>query len=178
MGLSTTWAADALSVPGTAEDRAQWQARLGAMPILEHLGAALDLSDERVVRLALVRRTRAHTGGLGTEALNGAIIAGLMDCAMSVAGIVHFRGRTCGTVQLSIQFMKPVRAAQPVVECWAVRRSSSVVFLEARLIDGDGRPSVMATGMVGVARLAKRDSGTDGRSNWLNTADLETRDAA
>jgi acyl-coenzyme A thioesterase PaaI-like protein len=137
------------------------------MEILRLLGLDLSLEDEHVVRLTLKQHTSAHGGGLGTEALNGAIIAGMMDCAMSVAGILHFRGRTCGTVQLSIQFMKPVRSTHPVVECHAVRRSPSVVFLEACLLGEDGRCSALATGVVGVAKLSKQKSGEDGRSNWL-----------
>ncbi|WP_334044522.1 PaaI family thioesterase [Burkholderia ambifaria] len=166
------WAAEALDIPGPADARAQWQACLGAMPIIDHLGASLDLSDSRIVRLALVTRTQAHEGGLGTDALNGAIIAGLLDCAMSVTGVLHMRGRTCGTVQMSIQFMKPVRTAYPVVECVAMRRSPSVVFVEARLTEGRGRCSVLATGVVGAATLAQRASGRDGRSNWLERAAL------
>lgn len=167
------WASDALDLPGDEADRIRWEACLGAMPILAHLGASLDLSHRRIVRLALVQRTQAHTGGLGTDALNGAIIAGLIDCAMSVTGVLHLRGRTCGTVQLSIQFMKPVKAARPVVECVAVRRSSGVVFVEARLTEGRGRCSVLATGVVGAATLAARDSGGDGRSNWLDKIGVE-----
>ncbi|WP_143189287.1 hotdog domain-containing protein [Paraburkholderia lycopersici] len=82
------------------------------------------------------------------------MIAGMMDCAMSIAGILHFRGRTCGTVQLSLHFMKPVRCKAQMVECHAVRRASGVVFLEARLLESDQRCAVMATGMVGVTRVA------------------------
>lgn len=166
------WAAGALDIPALADERAVWQACLGAMPIIDHLGGSLDLSDPRIVRLALATRTQAHEGGLGTDALNGAIIAGLLDCAMSVTGILHLRGRTCGTVQMSIQFMKPVRRAYPVVECVAMRRSSNVVFVEARLIEGRGRCSVLATGVVGAATLARRASGRDGRSNWSERAAL------
>ena len=154
----------ALAIPMSAAQRWDWQARLSRMAILDHLGVRIDLADDHAVRLVLEHRTPAHEGGLGTERLNGAMIAGMMDCAMSIAGILHFRGRTCGTVQLSIQFMKPVRCKAPLVECRAVRRASGVVFLEARLLEADQRCAVMATGMVGVTRVAGRDS--DGRENW------------
>ncbi|CAM2171593.1 PaaI family thioesterase [Paraburkholderia sacchari] len=155
-----------LALPMSAAQRAQWQARLSQMAILDHLGVRLDLTDDFAVRLVLERRTPAHAGGLGTERLNGAMIAGMMDCAMSIAGILHFRGRTCGTVQLSIQFMKPVRCMAPVVECHAVRRASGVVFLEAKLLEANHRCAVMATGIVGVTRVAGQDARGDGRENW------------
>ncbi|QCP55152.1 PaaI family thioesterase [Trinickia violacea] len=162
----------------SAAQRADWQARLSQMAILNHLGVRLDLVDDQAVRLVLERRTPAHEGGLGTERLNGAMIAGMMDCAMSIAGILHFRGRTCGTVQLSIQFMKPVRCKMPVVECRAMRRASGVVFLEAQLLEENRRCAVMATGMVGVTRIAAHDGGGDGRENWHAPVGVDAAAAA
>jgi len=161
----------ALAIPMSAAQRADWQARLSRVAILDHLGVRMDLTDDYAVRLVLERSTVAHAGGLGTDRLNGAMIAGMMDCAMSIAGILHFRGRTCGTVQLSIQFMKPVRCKAPVVECRAVRRASGVVFLEARLLEENHRCAVMATGIVGVTRVAGPDN--DGRENWHGPVGVE-----
>ncbi|NRR30619.1 PaaI family thioesterase [Oxalobacteraceae bacterium] len=162
----------ALRLPVKAAERPDWQRRLGAMAILEHLGVELDLSDEHAVRLRLTRRGPAHQGGLGTAALNGAIIAGMMDCAMSVAGILHFKGRTCGTVQLSIQFMKPVRMAEPVLECYAVRKAPGMVFLEAHLLDAGGRSSASASGVVAVASLRNGSAASAQDANWLAPAGL------
>ncbi|HAT32256.1 MAG TPA: PaaI family thioesterase, partial [Janthinobacterium sp.] len=142
------------------------------MAILAHLGAELDLRDDHAVCLRLTRQGAAHQGGLGTDALNGAIIAGMIDCAMSVAGILHFKGRTCGTVQMSIQFMKPVRAAEPVVACYAVRKSPGMVFLEAHLLDDAGRSSATASGVVGVASLRNGSASGAQDANWLEPAGL------
>ncbi|MCR4471363.1 PaaI family thioesterase [Burkholderia sp. SCN-KJ] len=136
------------------------------MAILEHLGVELDLDDKHAVRLALVRRTRAHDGGLGAAALNGAMIAGMIDCAMSVAGILHFRGRTCGTMHLSIQFMKAVRDPRPVIECRAIRRTQSLVFVEACLVGRGGRCDVLATGIVAAAQSGGEST------NWLAPAGM------
>lgn len=169
----------ALSIPFSVEERRIWQERLSSMAILRHLGVELNLEDEHVVRLTLKQRTPAHIGGLGAEAINGAMIAGMMDCAMSVAGILHFRGRTCGTMQLSIQFMKPVRSLHSVIECHAVRKSPNVVFLESHLLDHDGRSNVLATGIVGISILTKQRSSKDedGRSNWLAPIGIEKIDS-
>lgn len=156
-----------LRLPMHAAVRHDWEQRLGSMAILRHLGTVLDLSDDHAVRLHLRQAGLSHQGGLGTEALNGAIIAGMMDCAMSVAGILHFKGRTCGTVQLSIQFMKPVRAPAPTVECYAVRKSPGMVFLEAHLLDAAGRSSVTASGVVGLASLRNGTDAGAQDANWL-----------
>ena len=165
-------AQDALRLPINAEGRTSWQRRLGGMAILAHLGAELDLRDDYAVHLRLKHCGAAQQGGLGTEALNGAIIAGMMDCAMSVAGILHFKGRTCGTVQISIQFMKPVRSPEPVVACYAVRKSPGMVFLEARLLDAAGRSSAMASGIVGLASLRNGSESGEQDANWLEPAGL------
>lgn len=141
---------DTIPIPCSAQERSAWAIHLSRMAILRHLGVVLDLGDEYVVRLRLAQRTPAHDGGVGTAALNGAMIAGMLDCAMSVAGILHFRGRGCGTSNLNIQFIKPVRERHPVVECVGIRRSSSLLFVEARLLGPGGRCDVMATGAVGV----------------------------
>lgn len=167
-----------LRIPVTGEDRELWQARLNNMAILRHLGASLCLHDDHVVRLTLEHRTSAHYGGLGTSALNGAMIAGMIDCAMSVAGILHFRGRTCGTVQLSIQFMKPVRSPCPIIECYAIRKASNMLFLNAQLLEEDNKCSVLASGIVGASRLKMKGSGGDGRSNWFMPAGMNDEETA
>lgn len=156
-----------LRIPMSREDRLAWEGRLGDMAILDHLGVTLDLQDQFVVRLHLRRMTSAHHGGLGTTALNGAIIAGMVDCAMSVAGILHFRGRTCGTLHLSIDFMKPIRTSQPCVECHAVRRAQNIVFLEARVMERGDRCCVSATGIVGLSVLKQASPSPGEPGNWL-----------
>ncbi len=156
----------ALRLPLPAEERGQWQARLNALPVLTHMGAELDLSHPAIVRLKLVRQMDAHMGGLGTTALNGAVIAGMIDCGISTAGILQFRGRTCGTVHLSIDLMKPVRAAHPTLECRVVRRTDSLAFVEARLLGPDGGIHAQASGIVSLARLAGRHAGAGHHDNW------------
>lgn len=158
--------AQGLRLPVAAEDRAQWQQRLNALPVLRHMGAELDLTDPAVVRLRLVRQLDSHMGGLGTSALNGAVIAGMIDCGISTAGILQFRGRTCGTVHLSIDFMKPVRIALPTLECRVVRRTDSLAFIEARLLAPDSGTSTQASGIVALARLPARDPAGAPAGNW------------
>ncbi|MGN6667585.1 MAG: PaaI family thioesterase [Trinickia sp.] len=170
MSVTAVRGEGALAIPLSLKERRLWCAHLSKMAILDHLGVRLDLDDEHAVRLTLVHRTPAHDGGLGSHALNGAMISGMIDCAMSIAGILHFRGRTCGTMHLSIQFMKAVREPHPVVECRAIRRAPSVVFVEARLLGRNRRCDVLATGMVGTTQSA-RDAGADA-ANWLAPAGM------
>lgn len=160
-----------LPIPLSIQGRQDWQEHLSKMAIIDHLGAEVDLSDKYVVRLRLANRKGAHAGGLGTEALNGAIISGMIDCAMSIVGILHFRGRACGTVQFSIQFMKSVRDPHPFIECWAIRRSHSLLFVEACILGRNQRSEVVATGMVAVSNSSPARQPSETR--WLAPAGME-----
>ncbi len=147
----------AIRFPLDAAERACWEARLNTMALLTHLGAELDLSDEQAVRIRLVRSLPAHAGGLGGDAINGATLAAMADCGIAAAGVLLFRGRTCGTLQLSMDFMKPVRSAAPVLECRVLRRNHSLAFVEARLLGRNGALHFKASGIVSVARAMGGD---------------------
>ncbi len=147
----------AIRFPLDAAQRACWESRLNTMALLTHMGAALDLSDEQAVRIRLVRPLAAHAGGLGGEAINGATLAAMADCGIATAGVLLFRGRTCGTLQLSMDFMKPVRSAAPELECRVLRRTSSLAFVEARLLGRHGALHFKASGIVSVARAMEGD---------------------
>ena len=168
----------ALRLPVSAEARVRWQRQLNAMPVLTHMGAELDLSDPAVVRLALLRSNESHRGGLGTTALNGAVIAGMVDCGIATAGILQFRGRTCGTVHLSIDFMKPVRIPNPVLECRVLRRTDSLAFVEALLCGPGGVVYAQASGIVSLARLTRQVEPVIGHENWTEVCNERNEAAA
>jgi acyl-coenzyme A thioesterase PaaI-like protein len=171
--MPTTGDDRAIRLPLDAQQRAVWQARLNTLAVLTHLGAELDLSDDDAVRIRLVRALPAHSGGLGGDAVNGATLAALVDCAVATTGVLLFRGRTCGTLQLSIDFMKPVRTALPEIECRVLRRTSTLGFVEARLPGPRGALHLKASGIVSVAKA----SAGDGES-WKSRFAAEPRTPA
>lgn len=150
----------AMRLPLDAQQRACWERRLNGLDVLTHLGAALDLSDPAIVRGRFVKSLPSHAGGLGTRAINGAAIAALVDCGIAATGILLFRGRTCGTLHLSIDFMKPVRFPDPVLDCRIARRTDTLAFVDARLRDDRGQVFVQASGIVALARQGAQDGGS------------------
>ena len=168
----TGWDDRTLRIPLDAAQRALWQARLNTLAVLTHLGAELDLSGDEAVRIRLVRSLPAHSGGLGGDAINGATLAAMVDCAVATTGVLLFRGRTCGTLQLSIDFMKPVRTALPELECRVVRRTSTLAFVEARLFGHRGALHLKASGIVCVAKASAGD-GESWKSRFLAGAAAE-----
>jgi uncharacterized protein (TIGR00369 family) len=148
--------ARARPIPMDAGARAEWQAAFNRLPAMEVMGASLDLSDERLVRVHLPQVRPHHQGGLGSSAVNGAVIAGLFDAALGVAGVVQFPGQRAGTVELSVKFLRPTRGGSVDAVAVALKRSEGLAFLEGMLWSG-GRLCALATGMVSTARGVAED---------------------
>ena len=163
-----------IRIPLDAEQRAIWQARLNTLSMMTQMGAELDLSDDESVRIRLVRSLAAHSGGLGGEAINGATLAALVDCAVAATGVLLFRGRTCGTLQLTIDFIKPVRIALPEIECRVLRRTNTLAFVEAQLSGHRGALHLRASGIVSVAKASAGD-GESWKSLFAAEAALASR---
>jgi acyl-coenzyme A thioesterase PaaI-like protein len=146
--------ARAMAIPLDASAREAWAARMNRMPAMQVIGATLDLGDPQLVALRLPTVAEHHVGGLGTRAVNGAIIAGLFDGALGVAGVLQFVGRRAGTVELSIKLMRPAFEAPLEAYGLCVKRTPHLAFTEAELYS-DGRLCAAATGIVAVASQPK-----------------------
>lgn len=146
--------ARALPVPLDEPARAAWADRMNRMPAMRLLGAVLDLSDPALVALRLSSVDEHHMGGLGTRAVNGAIIAGMFDGALGVAGVLQFAGRRAGTVELSIKLMRPAFEAPLEAYALCIKRTPHLAFTEAELYS-DGRLCAAASGIVAVTSQPK-----------------------
>jgi len=82
-------------IPMDAAARQAWARQFNALPAMGAMGASLDLSDETLVRVHLTEVRPHHQGGMGSAAVNGAVIAGLFDAALGVAGVIQFPGKLC-----------------------------------------------------------------------------------
>ncbi len=142
--------ARALEIPLPLPARQKWAGGFNALPAMQHFGATLYLDDERLVHVRLPRVEEHHRGGLGTSAVNGAVIAGLFDCVLGVAGVLQFPDQRTGTVELSIKLLRPVMGDAVEMYGIAIKASRSIAFVESELFSG-GRMCALATGMVAVA---------------------------
>ena len=142
--------ARALEIPMEAPKRNAWARNFNTLPAMTHFGAELDLSDTHLVRVKLPKVEPHHRGGLGTSAVNGAVIAGMCDCALGVAGVMQFPGARTGTVELSIKLLRPVIGDVLEFYAAAIKRSKSIAFSESELFSGH-RLCALATGIVAVA---------------------------
>jgi acyl-coenzyme A thioesterase PaaI-like protein len=140
-------AARGLPVRLPPDQRQRWQDEFNRIPGMRYMGCRLDLSDGRVIAVHLPKVEPHHQGGLGTDAVNGAVLAGFFDVALGVAGVLQFPGRQSGTVELSIKFMRPTVGDSLIAYAVALKRSENLAFVESELYSAN-RLCALATGMV------------------------------
>jgi acyl-coenzyme A thioesterase PaaI-like protein len=124
----------------------EWNRLLG----MQHVGARADFSDADRVVVRIDQVQPHHRGGMGTDAVNGAILAGLFDVAIGIVGHLHAPGRRSGTTQLSIQFIRPLNGQSAVVSARLVKAGSNLVFATAEAADERGVQCARADGIVAV----------------------------
>ncbi len=132
-------------------ERATLAARWNEHPGMRLLGVRVDLSAPEVVRLYVDPVQPQHRGGLGTDAVNGAIMAGVFDLAIGLVGHFCTLGRRSGTAQLNIHFVRPVLGDRFEVLGRLVRAGRSLVFATADLHDQSGQLCARCDGIVAVA---------------------------
>jgi uncharacterized protein (TIGR00369 family) len=141
-----------LETPGlTAAELARFEAQWNEHPGMRHMGARLDLSTPGTVKARIDPILPLHRGGLGTEAVNGAVIAGIFDLVIGLAGYIHTIGRRAGVAQLNIQFLRPVLGDRFEVIGRPVRVGRTLVFASAQLNDEHDTVCARCEGIVAVA---------------------------
>jgi len=120
------------------------------LPAVTHSGAFVSTHGEHLVCVELPRIEDHHQGGLGTRAVNGAVVSGLFDCALGVAGLLQFPGKRCGTTELSVKFLRPVLGEQVRVYAATIKAADNLAFVEGMLFSGTALCAT-ASGMVGTS---------------------------
>ena len=138
--------------PSLPEDeRKALEAGWNQHPGARHLGVRVDLSAPDVVRVCLDPVQPHHRGGLGTAAVNGAVMAAAFDLTIGLVGHFCHMDRRTGTAQLSIHFLRPVVGDRFEILGRLTRAGRSLVFRTADLHDEWGRLCAHCEGIVAVA---------------------------
>ena len=149
------------TIPFGPAERAALATEWSNHPGMRHLGARADFSDPEAVRVVVDPVQAFHRGGLGSDAVNGAVIAGLFDVAIGVVGHFHTQGRRAGTAQLSIRFLRPLRGDRVMVEGRLERAGTNLVFATAEAMDSTG--TVCARGQ-GIVAVSGKEGGEESRA--------------
>lgn len=132
----------------TQEDLDRYAAAFNAGDILQHFGAQIRFPDLSSVEAVLAPVETRHRGGLGTEAVNGGVIAALFDLTIGVSSALVDPSRRSATVQLSMNFVAPLHGDVVRAVARVDRSGKRLVFASASVMDGEGRTCATGQGVV------------------------------
>lgn len=128
-----------------------------ASPPMKHFGAKLAFDRVDRVRAVIDPVTPVHRGGLGTDAVNGVVLAGLFDLVIGTVGWLTRPDVRSATVNLSMSFFRPTRGERIAAEARLVRAGLNLVFAAAEIFDAEGRVTARCDGTCAIAS-GKTDS--------------------
>ncbi len=126
--------------------------------ILRHFGFELSLpgAERAVVELHHVRAE--HRGGMGSDAINGGVLAAMIDLAVGCSALLAPPLRRSATVELNMQFQRGVRG--PGARCEAVidRATQSLLFVSGLIMDRAGVVCARCSGLVSLGKPITLDA--------------------
>ena len=122
-----------------------------ASPPMRQLGARLDFDRVDRVRAVIDPVMPYHRGGMGTEAVNGPVLAGLFDLAIGTVGWLTRPDTRSATVTLAMTFLRPTRGDRVTVEARLLRAGTNLTFAVAEISDERGGVTARCDGTVAVA---------------------------
>jgi uncharacterized protein (TIGR00369 family) len=124
---------------------------------MRHFGARLEFTRVDRVRAVIDPVRDVHRGGMGTEAVNGVVLAGLFDLVIGTVGWLTRPDTRSATVNLAMSFFRPTRGDRVVAEARLIRAGLNLIFAAAEIFDGEDRVSARCDGTCAIA-LAKPDA--------------------
>lgn len=118
--------------------------------LLKSMGVKIDLSDDKFVKAKIDKIQPFHRGGMGTQSVNGAVISSLFDLVIGLVGIVNSNGYRTGTVQLNINFLKPLFADSLTIEAFLIKSGKSLVFARAEALNDKGEVCATCDGICSI----------------------------
>lgn len=126
-------------------------------PYMRWAGARVTLAEGGRSRLELEVEPH-HRGGMGTEAVNGAILAYLHDVAQGAAirSLLGDDVRAIATLNLNVTFVEAMAAADLIVGTGrAISIRSAVAFAESEFLGASGQVCCRATGTFRILRARR-----------------------
>jgi len=118
---------------------------------MRRLGARLEFDRVDRVRAVIDPVMPYHRGGMGTDAVNGAVLAGLFDLVIGTVGWLTRPDTRSATVTLAMTFLRPTRGDRISAEGRLLRGGTNLIFASAEILGGDGEPTARCDGTCAVA---------------------------
>ena len=118
-----------------------------ASATLKHFGVKISFPDADTVQAVIDDLKPEQRGGLGTDAINGGVLAAMFDLAIGCTPALVDPTRRSATVQLSINFMRAVRGQKLIARSKIDRAGDVLLFASAQILDDQGVVCATCTGM-------------------------------
>lgn len=131
----------------TLEQLQRYADTFNASQTLKHFGVKVSFPDADTVEAIIDDIKPEQRGGLGTDAINGGVLAAIFDLAIGCTPALIDPTRRSATVHLSINFMRAVRGQKLVARSKIDRAGDVLLFASAQILDEKGVLCATATGM-------------------------------
>jgi uncharacterized protein (TIGR00369 family) len=144
----------------TADQLARYADAFNQSETLKHFGVKVSFPDLETCEVVLDPVQPSQRGGLGSDAVNGGVLAAIFDLVIGCAPALVDPERRSATVQLSLNFMNAVRGDRVVARSRVARGGETLVFAEAELFDSKGTLCASATGLSRLSSMPWSSGGT------------------
>lgn len=134
----------------TEEERKKIEYNWNNHITVKSLGVTIDLSNDDFIKITLDNPKAVHKGGVGTDAINGGILSALFDLSIGLIAIVNSDNHRVATIQLNINFVKPVRGNNIRVEARLIKKGKNLIFGKAEIFDANGDLCAYCNGISGL----------------------------
>jgi uncharacterized protein (TIGR00369 family) len=144
----------------TLEQLARYSEAFNQSQTLLHFGLKVRFPNIDTVEVVLDPVQSVQRGGLGSDAVNGGILAAIFDLVIGCAPALVDPTRRSATVQLSLNFMTAVRGDRIVARAHVTRAGETLVFAAASIFDAQGNECATATGLSRLSSIPWAAGGT------------------
>ncbi len=132
-----------------SEELAKMEAAWNRHPTLKSMNIQVKFTQE-LISARIDPVLPIHRGGMGTDAVNGAIMSSVCDLMVGLVGIANSNKHRTGTVQLNIHFLKPLKGDVLLAEARATKVGRALVFSHVDIKNPAGEVCVSCEGVASV----------------------------
>lgn len=144
----------------TLEQLSRYSEAFNQSLTLSHFGMKVSFPNLDTVEVVLDPVRPEQRGGLGSEAVNGGILAAMFDLVIGCAPALVDPTRRSATVQLSLNFMNAVRGDRVIARAHVTRAGQTLVFASASIFDSKETLCATATGLSRLSSIPWAAGGT------------------
>lgn len=122
-----------------------------ATPFAQHLGLMISLENPTAPKCMIVDPRPFHTGGVGQDFVNGAIIAGIFDFTIGLTALSYASQGNFATTNVNVKFIKPVEQLGVFATAKCTSQIDNKLFVEATLFNRHDEACCYANGEIRIA---------------------------